>query len=204
MVKGDQYVPMKINDQVPDPVLLVEDLLDIYGKLLVLDLDGINRGRPQYDLAKDMSSRGSIWMDAGTENADGIIDQVVSGVERIVVGTKTLTSWDELEDAVDITENAVLSVDFDGNIISPDERIRKKSPATVASMALSLGISNVILADMRRVGTQRGLDRELISSVAGTGVNLYVGGGVMKVDVSVLEELGAAGAIIEMSEVLKR
>ena len=84
MVRGDQYVPLKIREELPEPVLLVEDLVDIYGKVLVLDINGISMGEPQYDMIKEMCTKGDIWVDPGVDMADGIIDHVISGAAQVV------------------------------------------------------------------------------------------------------------------------
>jgi len=55
-------------------------------KAYVLDLDGINKNRPNLDIYRKVSRKPFLWIDALPRRLDDVMDLVVVGAERITIG----------------------------------------------------------------------------------------------------------------------
>jgi len=96
----------------PDTLALINGLLADIGRVLVWDLDGIERERPSLDLFRPFEGD-AVWLDAGVRTANDLIDVLVAGVEKAVIGTRTLRQPSELDEARDLSEDIVVQVDLD-------------------------------------------------------------------------------------------
>ncbi len=84
-------------------------------ELYVADLDAITGGRVQTEIIAALASEARVMVDAGVSDPQRLLDL---GVDRVVVGTETLTDADAL------LPDAVLSVDLrDGRTLSRDPRL---------------------------------------------------------------------------------
>jgi len=95
-----------------DTFTLINRLLVDHGRVLLWDLDGIERDRPALDMFRRFEGD-AVWLDAGIRTADALIDVLVLGVEKAVIGTRTLRRPNELEDARDLSDDIVVQVDVD-------------------------------------------------------------------------------------------
>jgi hypothetical protein len=89
----------------------LDTALQEFGHVLIWDLGGIERNRPNLEILKRFEGEG-LWVDAGVRVADSVIDVLIAGAERAVVGTKTLRSLEEFDAARELTENLVPLLDF--------------------------------------------------------------------------------------------
>ncbi len=121
----------------------VSELSDKFEKLYLADEDGIRRNRPQLDVAQEACEEMPTLYEGGVRNASNVIDMLITGAEKCVVGTATLGSLEELRGAFKLSENITFTVDFrDGNLSSFD-------PATSgrAFLELSREVSGIGIAD---------------------------------------------------------
>ena len=120
--------------------------LEAFGRVLVWDLDGIERNRPNLGLVRHFEGE-PVWVDAGVRHAEGAVDVLVAGAERAVVGTKTLRSLSELDEARELSENVVPLLDFvDGEVWAADE-IRAIPPADLLARWRGMDIDTALLVD---------------------------------------------------------
>ena len=106
--------PVPLQDLLP----VLEAALERHGKALLWDMDGIEANRPQLDLLRRLEGLG-LWVDAGVRRAEGVIDVLVAGADKAVVGTKSVHDLEELAKAFQLTENILLQVDYDGRVLHP-------------------------------------------------------------------------------------
>ncbi len=92
----------------------VDRLLSAHGRVLLWDLDGIEGDRPRLDLLRRFEGE-EVWVDAGVRTAEGVIDVLIAGAEKAVVGTKTLTTIEQLEAARGLSDDIAVQVDVDVN-----------------------------------------------------------------------------------------
>ena len=189
----------------------VRTLAEIYTGVLGIsdiyaaDLDAILDRQPQDDVTRDLASMAApLWLDAGVRSVHDAQRAVKLGASRVIVGLETLPSFDVLaaiSDAIG-SERVVFSLDLrDGHpVIAQDVRLPSMLyPDTIARTAASSGAGTVIVIDLARVGTGRGLDVDLLQKIraAAPKVNLVAGGGVREWDDLVrAAKAGCTGALL--------
>ncbi|HTU87627.1 MAG TPA: HisA/HisF-related TIM barrel protein [Solirubrobacteraceae bacterium] len=166
-------------------------------KLYVADLDAI-AGNPvdQATLAA-LARVASPWVDAAATTPQRAAALARAGVERNVIGTESITAgWLPTTPQPPV----VLSVDLrDGRLISPDPALAGREPAAAATLATALGVRELLVIDLARVGTGAGPPLRPVADLAAAlpEVAIYAGGGVRgDADLRALESAGAAGALI--------
>jgi phosphoribosylformimino-5-aminoimidazole carboxamide ribotide isomerase len=158
-------------------------------ELYVADLDAITGGAVQTEIIAALASEARVMVDAGANDPQRLLDL---GVDRVVVGTETLTDADALP------PDAVLSVDLrDRRVLSRDPQLAGLT--ALDAVARLAGPREVIVLDLARVGTGSGPDVETIAELhaAFPELELLAGGGVRDAgDLRALEDAGAAGALV--------
>ena len=77
----------------------VSKLSDKFKMIYVADLDGLNKNRPQLDVAREIAEEMPTIYEGGVRKASGVIDMLITGAEKAVIGTATLMRFDELRGA---------------------------------------------------------------------------------------------------------
>ncbi|HTD81784.1 MAG TPA: HisA/HisF-related TIM barrel protein, partial [Thermoplasmata archaeon] len=184
----DGVVPWR---EVVEPL---DNALQEFGRVLLWDLGGIERNRPNLEILRRFEGE-SLWVDAGVRIADSVIDVLIAGAERAVVGTKTLRALEEFDDARELTENLVPLLDFVRGKLWAAESFRDVPPA-----------------DLLRAWREAGMDTALVLEETGEfprplldkppeGLSVYAG---------LVPKTGAAslprgqGAIVDFWEVVPR
>jgi phosphoribosylformimino-5-aminoimidazole carboxamide ribotide isomerase len=120
-------------------------------------------------------------VDAGIAEAIKAEKLLNAGVSKIVIGTETLRSLDFVNQAVKFfgEDRVVVSIDLKQTL----EKI---------------GVSQIILLDLDRVGTEHGANLEVLKGVLEkTKVKVLVGGGIRSLqDLEQLKNLGVSGALV--------
>lgn len=167
-----------------DPVALARAYVDHLGlrELYVADLDAIGEGRPQGDAVERLVATGAaLWLDAGVASAGDAMRVASPGVAHVIVGLETLASWNELSRicASCGAGTTVFSLDLRQSVpIGP--LAAGATPGEIACRAQDAGIQTIIVLDLARVGTGKGLDLEQLAGVREVvpGMRLVAGGGV--------------------------
>jgi phosphoribosylformimino-5-aminoimidazole carboxamide ribotide isomerase len=94
----------------------------------------------------------------------------------------------------------VLSVDLrEGRLISPRPELAGRDAAAAAPLATALGVRELLVIDLDRVGSGSGPPLRAVAQLAAAlpGLAIYAGGGVRDgADLRALESAGAAGALV--------
>jgi HisA/HisF family protein len=177
--------------------------------LYVADLDAL-AGEP-VDVATltGLAAVAEPWVDAGATTPERAAALARAGVARNVIGTESLEAG-----GVDTAGGAgsageagathaprrILSVDLrDGRLISPRPELDGRDPAAAAPLAIALGVREVLVIDLARVGSGSGPPLDAVAQLAEVlpGLKIYAGGGVRDdADLRALESAGAAGALV--------
>ena len=201
------YRPLDAAADVPvngDPSALARVYRERLGleELYVADLDAIAGGNEQDAAVRAMASqRTTIWLDAGSATTAQARRALARGASHVVVGLETLTSFDALRDiAHEIGFHCVaFSLDLrDGQPIATGD-LSRMLPEAIAQRAVAAGATSVIVLDLARVGSGRGLDLSIIERVrrAVPGTTLLAGGGVRDADdLRKLASVGCDGALV--------
>lgn len=173
-------------------------------ELYIADLDAIRRsGHNCGAIGRIAAETGmKIMVDAGFRRADELGEYVKEGVEKIVLATETLESFEEIPKAIDTHKTSVVtSIDVKfGQVIAESNSMQLRLEDLIRKFD-GAGASEIILLSLDRVGTQRGPDSESLKlALRYTSVPVLIGGGVVNMeDVRRLRDLGAAGVLVATS-----
>jgi phosphoribosylformimino-5-aminoimidazole carboxamide ribotide isomerase len=196
-----------------DPVALARMYIDRLGieQLYAADLDAILGRQAQRKEIGAITALGKpVWIDAGVRSTGEAREALDLGAARVVVGLETLPSFAVLAEVADSAGRARVAFSLDlregapifaSVTVMPADRGSSQDDGgadagaadAVAARAAACGVGAIIVIDLARVGTGRGLDLALIERVrrAAPGVTLIAGGGVQ--DLADLEGLARAG-----------
>ena len=165
--------------------------------VFMLDLGGIERASPNFDVMRNLVKRCDVWLDMGAREPDEIMDGYMLDVERVVAGTKTLPSLESLKEIYSLSPAVLPCLDWDGKVLWNDPRETRTDLLEVLEAVRSMGFPAACVMDLRRLGTEQGPDPELVARLQRPGLSLYLGGGVQETDIAMLQEKGFAGGLVD-------
>ena len=176
-----------------------------FNALYLADLDAILEGSSGLDLYSLGSSLGlSLMVDAGVSSFDGIEGLLRQGVSKVILGTESLLTMGFVAKAVEQfgADRVVVSLDLkNGAVLGKSGVDRSIAPLRLLGEFEAMGVLEVIVLDLARVGIQEGIDTAFLARVIDqTSLSVYVGGGVRSIsDLVELKALGAEGALVATS-----
>ena len=200
-----EYQPLKsVLCASTDPVDVAAELKALgFDELYVADLDAITGGHPDFSLFKRIVAKTGlkVMVDAGVTSLKTAEEVLDSEVSKVIIGTETLRSIRFVAEAVDSfgSERVLVSLDLMGNrIISGFELGRLAEPVAFLRELEALGVSQIIVLDLARVGSGEGVNMPFLREALGNiKVNVLVGGGVRDVtDLVELKGLGVFGVLL--------
>jgi len=171
IVEDERYVPFSEEGEVVSMWDLMGELGD-YDKIYLLDLNGIERNRPNFDMIQKISARKDIWADLGARSAETITDTFIAGADMAVVSTRTMSSMDLLEDALELSRNIIFTIVVGEGVLSMSKEIKKSSVKDLMSDAVDQGADKVMIIDL----SQGGFKDDLIYDMPEEDYELYIGG----------------------------
>jgi phosphoribosylformimino-5-aminoimidazole carboxamide ribotide isomerase len=175
------------------------DLTDLY----LADLDAIAGEAPAREIITRLHADGfRLRVDAGIRTAQQARELRQLGVARVVVGLETVAGPAQLAAAIDdLGERAVFSLDLrDGQPLGDAAAWPARDPEGIAEHAIALGVSEIIVLDLARVGVTTGTGTESLCATLSKKyprIAVYAGGGVRGVaDLRALRDAGIRGALV--------
>ena len=101
-----------IDDEKTDPFDIIDAIQGESDLLLMHDLDSLNKNKQQLDVLQDMAEEVGIWYEGGLRYADSLIDPLVSGAQKVVVGNAYFRD-EEYEKAIRMTDSVEIDIDAD-------------------------------------------------------------------------------------------
>ncbi len=166
-------------------------------RVFMLDLAGINRANPNFDVTRHLVKRCDVWLDSGGREPDEVLDGYMLDVERVVAGSKTLASADAFAGLYALSTDVLPCLDWDDHVVWGDPRETRVDLREVAKHLQGIGFSALCVMDLRRLGTELGPDPALLAALDGLDLEIYVGGGIQETDVARLAERGFAGGLVD-------
>jgi phosphoribosylformimino-5-aminoimidazole carboxamide ribotide isomerase len=143
-----------------------------------------------------------IILDAGTSDIANTRRWLDLGAYKVVIGTETLHAWDLLSNLpakVD-PDRLTFSLDFNsGKILSPCTHLATMHSEEILEHLQSAGWREVILLDLRRVGSRMSANRKLAEGMPSRfpGLSFLVGGGIASAEELIeLQSMCIEGALV--------
>jgi phosphoribosylformimino-5-aminoimidazole carboxamide ribotide isomerase len=205
-IKGQrkQYQPLKsqlCGSSNPLDIALAFERLG-FTELYIADLDAIlgeNRDlSPMRRIAK--LSKIKLIVDAAVSNLDQAKGVLEAGVSKLIIGTETLLNADFVEEALRSfgKDRVIVSLDFMNGIMIGNLGERTSSPLELLGAFHNMGLRQLIVLDLARVGSAQGANTDLLKQLTSKlDLELYVGGGIRNIpDLLNLRAIGARGALV--------
>jgi len=174
-----------------------------FSSLYLADLDAILGKSANFDIYRQImtQTRLDLMVDAGIADIAKAEEVLATEVSKVVVGTETLNSLDFVSEAVSAfgEDKVVVSIDLkEGKVLSISEAIASMDAVSFAQKLRKIGINQIILLDLDRVGTEHGINLTILKNILEkTGIEVLVGGGIRSLqELEELRKLGVSGALV--------
>lgn len=203
-----QYQPLQSSlTKSTDPVAVAKAFKTLgFSKLYIADLDAIIDCRSSFGNLKQIADESGLdlLVDAGITNLQRAQLLMQSGVNTLIVGTETLQNKTFVAEAIEqfSSSHVLLSLDLKaGKVLVGQGFAGSTQPLELLKEFKSVGLSQVVVLDLSRVGSNEGVDVTFLNQIKDTlGIDVYVGGGVRGIeDLIELEKSGISGALIATS-----
>lgn len=200
-----EYQPLKSILCASTEPIDVATALNAFGfsELYVADLDAITGGKPTFSLFKRIADKSGLelMVDAGVNSPEAAEEVLKSHVSKVIIGTETLPSMSFVGAAVEAfgSEKIVVSLDLMGNtILSGFKLNRHVKPLKFLRELEQLGVSQVIVLDLAKVGSNEGVNTFFLRDVLrNIKAEVLVGGGVRDIeDLIELKDIGVFGVLV--------
>ena len=177
-----------------------------FSELYVADLDAIIDCSTKFQTLKSIANETDLklMVDVGVTDIERAQKLLESGISKLIIGTETLQSKSFVGEAVRLfgRQHVIVSLDLkDEKVLVKLGFDGYKSPLCLLRDFKQMGVSQVIILDLARVGSGEGVDVDSLKKViAEVGVETYVGGGVRDInDLVELANLGVSGTLVATS-----
>jgi phosphoribosylformimino-5-aminoimidazole carboxamide ribotide isomerase len=199
--------------RVGDPIALLHAFHEILGAdaCYIADLDAIQGGPIQRTLIRELAQLetgfgGALLLDAGTHQAGGALELFSWGASQVVIGLETLHSFADLANVVTLVGPARVIFSLDLKLGTPILQPALREVAgpeadalSVAGRAVAAGAETLLILDVGRVGTGRGVDLALVEALRRRfpSQSLFAGGGVQaRRHLELMRDAGCDGAFV--------
>jgi phosphoribosylformimino-5-aminoimidazole carboxamide ribotide isomerase len=205
-VKGERsnYKPLRsiLVDSV-DPVDVASSFKSFgFKELYIADLDAILGKVENLLIFQRISEKTGLelMVDAGFADLGRAQNALTHHVSKIVIGTETLESLNFVKEAVSVLgqQHVVVSLDLKDQKLICKLGIETKTPEVLANRFQRMGVLQFIVLDLKKVGSESGVDLPVIREILkNPNISLFFGGGVRDMrDLIDLERTGVSGALI--------
>ncbi len=186
----------------PDAQPIQEDLREVarrfsddWEAIYLVDLDGLSRNKAEHALVQELAKSVPVWADAGPRSHKDVMDLLIAGAEQVTIRYETATGPETLEEAVRLSENVALGLEFQDQELVQNPGW-PSTPPELVSQAERLRVP-IVVVDLDRAGTAMGVDRSVAWHGRSHASGAYFAGGVAKQrDLEVLKGLGYQGALV--------
>ena len=187
----ETYKPLKtIFSQSSDAVEIAKSLKAAGAKrMYIADLDSIEGEGSNLQIVKKVNEIIPVMLDAGANNVQRV-EKFLKFADKVIIATetlKTLKSLDEIFESFKRDE-LVLSIDIKNNELLA--RNMETDLDVMINKIKDLKPNEIILLDISRVGTEKGVDNSLINKFEAFKSSIIMGGGILEGDI---EELSSKG-----------
>ncbi len=174
-----------------------------FNKIYIADLNAISQCGNNFHVVREIITRLNVkvMLDAGICDVQSLKDALDLGIWKAIVATETLPSIEFIEQAIEVAgaENIIFSLDmFEGKLLTKCPQLKNLSPIKVAELLSNFNTYGIIVLELSRVGSKRGVDVALVRKIVEVFEGrVFVGGGVRDInDLKLLKSIGASGALV--------
>ncbi|MCP8310874.1 MAG: HisA/HisF-related TIM barrel protein [Candidatus Methylarchaceae archaeon HK02M1] len=204
--RREKYRPLKSlickTSVLMDVVLALKSNFN-FDEFYIADLDSIMGYGQNIKILREISELRSIkiMIDSGINDILKAEELLQVGVSKIIIGTETLTSLEFLETILEFAghEHVVVSIDTKrGRILSKCKGIIGLRPEFLAKKLESMGIRELIVLDLSKIGSGSGVDIELARRVVNSvKIPITIGGGIRDIDdILLLQKFSISGVLV--------
>ncbi len=193
-VKGERnnYNPL-ISElfNTPNPIDVIESLIMKYGfnEIYIADLDSILKKVPNLELLSTICERFpkiKIILDPGITNLKEIYLFSRIKLNKLILGMETIENLKVIEGALTALgkDHIIISIDmYNGKMLTKNKKLIKKNPLDISSEMERLGVKEIIILDLFRIGQKIGGIPEIYMKIRETFEgNVLAGGGTKNLE----------------------
>ena len=207
VVNNGRYEPLT---DVEDKELTLYDFvamfLDDYSTILVMDIDGIERRKPQLTQIQTVAPVKNVWWDPGVRSLEDMMDTFTAGANRVVLGTKTIWNLEELRACQEFSADFVLGLDWADGILSRDANISQADPIDFLRDMHDEGVRRILFSQLGRVRSGSRIDTGFVREMTEVSRRLYLGGsGFNLATVREVERanMGIRGIVVGVMDIIR-
>lgn len=165
--------------------------------VLLMDLAGMQKGRPNFEALKALMKRKyAVWLEMGVREVQDLFDAFTLGSQNVMLGSMTCHSEEMLEEINDLSDMSVPLLYYDGKVLWSGKRLPTDLSGSL-SMLADLGFEKAAVLDLRRLGGSDGYDLELAEVALSSELDILYGGGVRENHLPELRNKGAIGGLLD-------
>jgi phosphoribosylformimino-5-aminoimidazole carboxamide ribotide isomerase len=169
----------------------------------IADLDAIINDKPNIHLLNKILkfSDINIMIDLGVVDINDILYFSKLDINKLIIGLETVLNVEVIREALNIIgkNKLILSIDmYKEKVLTNAKRVKDKSPIEIAKIMEEIGVKELILLDLFRVGQKiGGIPQQYLEIQASFKGDIYVGGGIKDYkDILNYKNLNFAGVLI--------
>jgi phosphoribosylformimino-5-aminoimidazole carboxamide ribotide isomerase len=203
--KRNQYQPLKsVLCDSTDPVAVASAFKRCgFEELYVADLDAIMAYGENFSVLEEIAEKTGLrlMVDAGVSDLNQVQQVFWYKVSKVIVGTETLPALGFVKQAVDTFGSGKVTVSLDlnaGKVLSKSESLQSMSALELACALQGVGVGELIVLDLARVGSGEGPDFTLLKQLLDNlKVRVLVGGAVSSLkELIALRDIGVYGVLM--------
>lgn len=183
-------MPTPYPDHGDDPKGFLRHLYVRFGRVMIVDLGEGRSKDAHHNMVQRLARQHvPVWMDAGAETLEDIMDLFVAGADRVTVRMDE-ADLDDLEEVLDIAEGEI----WLGYPFEDDNDLARLVRDAAPDRFLDQGAAGIVLIDLGAAGRRSGVDPSAVRHFDHRDEPVFYAGGVRDArDVDALEDVGADG-----------
>ncbi|MFW9773306.1 MAG: HisA/HisF-related TIM barrel protein, partial [Candidatus Thorarchaeota archaeon] len=188
-VKGerDRYKPLTSKlFKSHNPEEILQFLISNYGfkEFYMADLDAIVNKKPNLQLLTKILGipKIKIMIDPGIVNSKDVILYSKFDLNKLIIGLEKIHNMEVIQEALNLLgqNKIIISIDlYKGKVLSDSMELRNKNPKEIVEMVNHLGVQEIILLDLFRVGQKiGGIPSQYLEIQKLFNGKIFVGGGI--------------------------